>query len=147
MHQGNLHSPTSPPWKVTPLRMRGKHCFQTKINTKSGNPCESSLTGLRGSSGSWHRSSSEEIGSPVWCLQPLSLAEAMLVCTVWIRAAGREASGQPLVLPTVTLKVLAGTRGGLAAQNRSLWTDLKPFLSILPVFGKRDWKTTRGTSG
>lgn len=52
----------------------------------------------------------------------------------------REGSGQPLVLPAVALKVLAGTWDGLAAQNGSLWTDLKPFLPILPIFGKRDWK-------
>lgn len=76
----------------------------------------------------------------MWCLQPLSLAEGVLGCTVWIHAAGREGSEQPLVCSAVTLKVLAGRWDGLAAQNRSLWIDLKPFLPILPVFVKRDWR-------
>lgn len=78
----------------------------------------------------------------MWGLQPLSLAQGVLPCPVWIHAADREGAGQPLVLPAATLKVLAGRWGGLAAQDRSLWTDLKPFLPILPVFVKRDWKTT-----
>lgn len=37
-HQGKLHSPKSLSWKVTPLWMCGKHHFQMKTNTRSGNP-------------------------------------------------------------------------------------------------------------
>lgn len=51
------------------------------------------------------------------------------------------------MLPAVRLKVLAGRWDGLAAQNRTLCPDLKPFLPILPAFVKRDWKKTWGTSG
>lgn len=69
----------------------------------------------------------------------------MLGWTVWIHAADREGSGRPLVLPTVTLKVLAGRWDGLAAQNTSLWSDLKPFLPILSVFVENDLETYQGT--
>ena len=48
----------------------------------------------------------------------------------------KERLGQSLVLQTVKLKVFVGRCDRLAAQNRTLLTDLKRSLPILPVFGK-----------
>lgn len=57
----------------------------------------------------------------------------------WVDSCSRQGGiwAASLVLPAVTLKVLPGD-GMAGSTDRSLWTDLKPFLPILPVFVKRD---------